>query len=246
MAALVGEYHSRDAAGKVLSVVERRAPKEFRQRVPKPGGGWSWSLNGAPGVLYRLPELNAADPAEDVYLCEGEKDADRLASLGLVATTIAGGANAPWRPEFSASLKDRAVVILADNDEPGRLCAQARAALLVVGARSVKVLELPDLPEHGDVSDWLDGSATVQSLMSLAHRTPAWPRGTEDPPTANNKADSAAYVRGRRSDAAKGQSATALESLALRSFRIGRSTTGEPFAVKFDGFRKPRETEKPK
>jgi DNA primase len=46
------------------------------------------------------------------------------------------------------------VVILPDNDEPGRLHAQQVATSVYNVAASVKVLHLPDLPEKGDVSDW--------------------------------------------------------------------------------------------
>ena len=48
-------------------------------------------MKGVRRVLYRLPEL-LARPDEPVYVVEGEKDADRLASMGLLATTNSGGA----------------------------------------------------------------------------------------------------------------------------------------------------------
>ncbi|MGQ0849829.1 MAG: hypothetical protein ACT4OP_12095 [Actinomycetota bacterium] len=49
-------------------------------------------------VLYRLPEVLAVSGT--IYVGEGEKDADRLASLGLIATTNpmgagSGGMNTP-------------------------------------------------------------------------------------------------------------------------------------------------------
>ena len=50
-------------------------------------GKYQWNLKGIDPVLYRLLELRAAGPDEAVWIVEGEKDADRLASLGLVATT---------------------------------------------------------------------------------------------------------------------------------------------------------------
>ena len=43
-------------------------------------------------LLYRLPEvIQAVKAGETVFICEGEKDVDRLRSLGLTATTNAGG-----------------------------------------------------------------------------------------------------------------------------------------------------------
>ena len=93
---VVAEYPYRDETGALLYVVERREPKAFRQRRPDGHGGWLWNLDGARRVLYRLPALVAADPLEAVFLVEGEKDADALAALGLVATTSPLGAG-KWR-----------------------------------------------------------------------------------------------------------------------------------------------------
>jgi hypothetical protein len=46
-------------------------------------------------------------------------------------------------------------VIIPDNDEPGHKHAEQVRESLTGIARSVTVLELPGLPEKGDVSDWL-------------------------------------------------------------------------------------------
>ena len=46
-------------------------------------------MQGVERVLYRLPEVLAAG---EVWVVEGEKDADSLAALGIVATCNAGGA----------------------------------------------------------------------------------------------------------------------------------------------------------
>src|SRR4051794_17247580 len=71
-----------------LFEVLRFPGKKWRTRQPDgKGGGWLWSRRGIKPTLYRLPELLAAPPDQPAFLVEGEKDADRLASLGLVATT---------------------------------------------------------------------------------------------------------------------------------------------------------------
>ena len=113
---IVKTYSYVDEAGDLLFQVCRMEPKDFRQRAPKPGGGWNWTTKGVRRVPYRLPELLAADPETVVYVCEGEKDCDRLASLGIVATTNCGGAG-KWRDQYSEPLRGRDVVILPDNDE---------------------------------------------------------------------------------------------------------------------------------
>ena len=120
-------YDYADADGKLLYQVVRYAPKSFLQRRPDGNDGWIWDLEGVKRVLYRLPELLAA-PEHEVWIVEGEKDADRLASLGFIATTNAGGAG-KWRSEFSDLLRGRHVVVLPDNDETGRRHGEDSGAL---------------------------------------------------------------------------------------------------------------------
>lgn len=116
-------YDYRAEDGHLLYQVVRMDPKGFRQRIPDGQGGWQWKLGDVRRVLYRLPELLAADPSTPVFYPEGEKDVDRLVAVGLVATTHAGGAG-KWRPEFAESLRGRHVVVLPDNDTPGRVGAR--------------------------------------------------------------------------------------------------------------------------
>ena len=150
--------------------------KTFLQRKPTAGGGWNWKLGDVARVLYRLPALLAADPDEVVFFVEGEKDADRLASLGLVATTAGGVAD--WRSDMARSLRGREVVILPDNDAPGRKHADNVARDLLETALRVRVVDLPGLPEKGDVSDWLDAGGTLEELIALVRAAPKW-----EPPT---------------------------------------------------------------
>lgn len=156
-------YTYRDEDGTPLFEVCRFAGKKFRPRLP---GASEWGIGDTRRVLYRLPELLAADPHEPVFVVEGEKDADRLASFGLVATTNPLGAG-KWREEYAAFLRDRGVFILSDNDDPGREHAQKVAESLKDVASGVKVVELPGLPDKGDVSDWLDAGRTVEQLVAL-------------------------------------------------------------------------------
>lgn len=135
---IVATYDYTDENGKLLFQVCRFEPKKFSQRRPDGRSGWIWNLQGVRRVLYRLPEVVKA---EQVFVCEGEKDADRLRSLGLVATTAPMGAG-KWRPEYSEALRGKHVVILPDADEPGREHARQVAASLHGVAASVKVVNL--------------------------------------------------------------------------------------------------------
>lgn len=147
--------------------------KTFRQRRPD-GDGWIWNLDGTRLVLYRLPEIIEAVAAErTVYLVEGEKDADTLAAEGYAATTNPMGAG-KWRDEFAEVLRGASVVILPDNDEPGRAHATAIAGSLHAAGATVRVVELPNLPPKGDVSDWLAAGGDLDRLDELVSRTPRW------------------------------------------------------------------------
>jgi hypothetical protein len=167
----VATYDYRDERGELLHQTVRFAPKGFRQRRPDPHGGWIWNLQGTRTVLYRLPELLAADADQQVYLVEGEKDVDRLTAAGLVATTSPMGAG-KWRQEYTDFLHDRDVVVLPDNDQAGREHASTIASSLHGTARSVRIVQLPGLPEKGDISDWLDQGHSAQELEDLVEQAP--------------------------------------------------------------------------
>ena len=139
--------------------VQRTAAKRFWQQQWN-GTGWEKGAPKGERIPYRLPELLAADPSDPVYIVEGEKDADRLASLGFVVTTSSGGSNGKW-PELNEPFANRTIYIIPDNDEPGHKYAQRVAQHLHGIAAKVAIVELPGLGEraadHGpDVSDWLD------------------------------------------------------------------------------------------
>jgi len=158
----------------------RLKPKNFRLRRLNGDGKYTWSAKGIRRVLYHLPEIIAAAPEATIFVCEGEKDVDRLRDLGLVATTSAMGAG-HWDKTDHTALHGRRVVALADNDQPGREYAAAVAASLHGRGGTVKVLELPGLAEHGDVSDWLDLGNDPEDLDELGARSPEWqPPATSD------------------------------------------------------------------
>ncbi len=123
-------------------------------------------------VPYRLPEL-LAELARPVVIAEGEKDCDNLARIGVLATCNAGGAG-KWTAEHSAFLRGRRVIVLPDNDEAGCNHAQQVAQSLQGIAESVRIVELPGLPDKGDVSDWIEPAARKSNLERLAEAAPIW------------------------------------------------------------------------
>ncbi len=87
----------------------------------------------ADDFLYRLPELYAAlrkRTAEPIYWCEGEKDANALAELGVLATSHHQAAAHATEAQAAWLKPARRIVLLADRDAPGAACALHRFRLL--------------------------------------------------------------------------------------------------------------------
>lgn len=164
--------------GRVVAVYDygdfqvlRKEPKGFIQRRPNGDGGWRYDLKGVKRVLYQHRMLQEAGVDVTVYIPEGEKDVNCLVALGLVAVCNPGGAG-KWRDEYTQSLRGRRVAVLADNDPAGRDHAEQVARSLLGVAASVKIVELPDLPDKGDVSDWVLAGGDADKLQALADAAP--------------------------------------------------------------------------
>lgn len=176
---LVEAYDYTDEAGNLLyQSVRYRLPdgdKSFAQRRPGPDGvGWTWSLGDVRRVLYRLPKIMAAHRLTPVLIVEGEKDVHAAEGLGFVATTNAMGAGR-WLSEYSLSMSERRCVVIPDADQPGQDHAVTVAgSLLLHGAASIRIVELPDQPAHGDLSDWVARGGTRQDLIDLCLAVPEW------------------------------------------------------------------------
>jgi hypothetical protein len=142
-------YEDKDG-GHVMDVV-RFDPKDFRPR--RPDG--RYTLEGVTRVPYRLPEtLKTIKENRTVLLVEGEKDCDNLAQLGLTATTFPGGAG-KWRDDYLQWFKGASIACLPDNDNAGREGMNLLASKISQVASSIRWLNIPGIPEKGDISDWI-------------------------------------------------------------------------------------------
>ena len=203
-------YDYLDADSELLFQVVRyrtaAGGKEFRQRRPHPEQPetWVWNLQGiSRPVLYHLPDVRAAGPEQWIWVVEGEKDADRLRGLGLVATTSPMGAN-KWRAHHTREMRGRQVAVIPDNDEAGISHAEKIAAAVWEVGTNVKVLNLPELPDKGDVSDWLDAGHTVDELDEMLARTPSYePPGPDGTDALDNDAEPEWKVSGLRRHAVR-------------------------------------------
>ena len=170
---IVATYDYTDAAGNLLHQTVRYEPKRFLQRRPDGEGGWVWELGGIEPVLYNLPRIyRALLDGDTIYVLEGEKDCNRAwEELGVTATTCSMGAQ-KWRESYTHVLAGADVILVPDNDEPGGEHAEMVATELLPFAASVKILKLPDLPEKGDLSDWIDAGGTREEFDPWSRKPP--------------------------------------------------------------------------
>jgi hypothetical protein len=165
--------------------IYRRDGNSVRVKIKRRGGryvNWyrvtdGWQA-GKPQGYEPCPYtgvLDAFDPefrAEILYWPEGEKDCDTLSRAGLAAFTF-GGTGDGLPAGITHYLAGRGIVILADNDAGGRKHAVKKAELASPIAVSVRLIEFPELPEKGDVSDFLSG-ASINDLEERVQQTVPW------------------------------------------------------------------------
>lgn len=172
-------YDYSDANGTLVHQTVRydttKKDARFRQRRPDPAnpGEYVWNLKGIDLALYNLPAVLAAIKRGDpIHLAEGEKDADTLIALGLVATTVPMGAK-HWCDRYTETLTGADVVVWPDNDEAGQAGGAKVQRMLTGKAKTLRIMTVP--APHKDVTDWMQAGGTRTELDALvqAHTTPA-------------------------------------------------------------------------
>ena len=157
---IVAVYDYSDEHGELLYQIVRFEPKDFRPRYPDGHGGWVWKKHPHQ-VLYHLPEVLEASI---VFVVEGERDTETLRSHGFCATTNAGGAKAPWLRQFTEALCGREVILIPDDDEPGRRRVLTIARALLGKAARLVVLEVEGAK---DISEWFSRGHSELELIAL-------------------------------------------------------------------------------
>lgn len=161
---VVREHVYLDGGANLVGVVRRTEPKSFRPATPTEKGWRTASSEQLKTVPYRLPAVVAAIASEqEVYVTEGERDADTLAAHGVAATCNTEGAG-----KFSAAharwLAGAHVVICGDRDDAGRRHVAKVVELLQGVAASVRIVE----PAEGkDVTDHLAAGRTLDELVTV-------------------------------------------------------------------------------
>jgi len=155
-------YRYENEAGDLVFEKERYVPKAFRLRRWV-NGRVIYNLRGVDPIPYRLPKWK---DASSVLICEGEKDADAVAELGLHSTTGPFGA-ASWPVELTPWFKNKTAYLLYDVGE--EKVAEFTAASLYGTAKEVRIIHLPPVRHEYDISDHLVSFSTRSGKITAIH-----------------------------------------------------------------------------
>ena len=163
----VGTWVYHDLDGQPVSRVHRynhaNGKKSFPQERADGNGGWIGGKGAMDNVERYLYDIHKLKGKSKTLWVEGEKCVDALRALDLPATTSPGGAGKVNATpialgSYVAQLEHvgvQEVLVLSDNDVPGRKHGEAVARSCLDAGLTVKVVTLPDLPPKGDVVDYL-------------------------------------------------------------------------------------------
>ena len=178
---LLDTYVYKNHLGQLYLKVEKRSPPPGKTRSQYPQFHWTgtdWAIGkpNGPKIPFRLPELLAsqATAPTPVHVPEGEKDANSLAKLGVIATTCSEGAKpGSWASELNKWFEGvEQVFIPEDNDDPGRAFAQAKARALSGIVPDIRIVSFPDVPDGEDVSYWLEQGHSIQEYLARCEAAP--------------------------------------------------------------------------
>lgn len=153
--------------------------KRFNVAHQRADGQWVKKKPPGPGLLslYGSDKLKAND---EVFVVEGEGKVDLLRSIGINAVSAAFGAGKAERFDWSP-LSNKAVVILPDNDDPGKLHAEMVAEIVsAIPPKSVRIAHLSNLEPGGDIKDWIenhdcrDNDDLCRMLLAIVEAAPAF------------------------------------------------------------------------
>lgn len=131
-------------------------------------------------VIYNLPAvIEAVKNKEIIFILEGEKNCNNLTKLGFTATCNFDDASKSiqkqkWRENYNPYFKNANIVLIPDNDNPGRAHMRFIAESLKDYVTSIKIIEFQGMPDKSDTSDWLEEGHTKEELLELINNTGEW------------------------------------------------------------------------
>ena len=175
-------HHYKNDDGLVVRTKIKFASGKFANyyRLFEDGRPIGWQKKKPEGfqpVPYVTAALDPLDPElknDHILWPEGEKDVDTLSKLNLPALTF-GGVGDGLPEGIEKYLAGRHLVILTDNDDPGRAHGEQKATRAhSAGAASIRVVHFPNLPPKSDVTDFLQSGGSEADLNALIDAVSPW------------------------------------------------------------------------
>lgn len=168
-------YQYTDEHGNIIHEKVRYTGKSFYNRQIK-DGKTIWNMKGATSVIYNLPKVvQAVKEGKTIFVVEGEKDADLLNSMGLVATTnYEGAGKSKFKKRYVKYFTGANVVVIQDNDRPGKEAAETIISLLFDVVKNIKNIDLGNISKYKgfDVTDYFDMGYTKEEFLEMVDDTP--------------------------------------------------------------------------
>lgn len=130
--------------------------------------------------IYNYPKIKKAiENNQNIYIVEGEKDADNLNRLGLAATTIY---SKHWEKSYTNQLEGAKIVFIGDTGQAGEQFKKLFWKNLKNKVKTFRVVNLTGIEKLGDnkdVTDWLELGHTKEDLIECIKNSWDWKISTQ-------------------------------------------------------------------
>jgi len=163
---VIATYEYKDIeTGQLIAKKVRKAPKSFEWHSDE-------KVSEKTLPLYNAHKVVNFPPEKVIVFVEGEKSADALQELGVLAVCLPGGAASKPTAEQLKVLSGRRIAIWPDKDQPGRMLMRRVYERLRPVALEIRTIYPASVPPKGDAFDWIQGGGTLNELAVELQKNP--------------------------------------------------------------------------
>ena len=159
----------------VYKYIDPDTQELLAEKVRKDPKAFIWNGEGADEKtlpLYNAHKLVNHPLDKIILFVEGEKSADALENLGVLAVCLPGGAAAKPTNDQLKVLNKRRIAIWPDKDQAGRMLMRRVLEKLRPLATQLFVVYPDSVPPKGDAFDWIQQSGTIEELKKELLKNP--------------------------------------------------------------------------
>ena len=158
---LIHVWEYLNPTGELLGCVARYEDADGNKEIipffKRNRNNWVAGIDLNPRPLFGLDKLAAHPKDKLIFIVEGEKSAAALQGLGLCAITSLGGSQSAKQADWTPVSGYQSILLMPDNDAAGEHYAQDvyKELIALPDPPQLRILRLSELPDKGDVVDWL-------------------------------------------------------------------------------------------